>query len=121
MYANKALSRAAGLVAAAVFAVALSIGAAQAATDFAGTWMTTDTMGRPMQIDLYANGNARAIRSGERMTGRWASAKKVAVINWTSGWTTKIVKRGHKFKKLAYQNSEGKGRPVNKALAVKVR
>jgi hypothetical protein len=120
MYANKALSRAAAPVVAAVFAVALSIGTAQAAPDFTGKWMTTDTMGNPMQIDLYANGNARAIRPGERMTGRWAAGKKFAVINWTTGWTTKIVKRGHKFKKLAYGKSEGKGRPINKALAVKV-
>jgi len=120
MYANKALSRAAGLVVAAVFAVALSIGTAQAGTDFTGKWMTTDTMGHPMQIDLYANGNARAIRPGERLNGRWAAGKKFAVINWTSGWTTKIVKRGRKFKKFAYSNSEAKGRPVNKALAVKV-
>ncbi len=120
MYANKVLSQAAGLMVAAVLAVALSIGTAQAATDFTGKWMTTDTMGHPMQIDLYANGNARAIRPGERMTGRWASAKRVAVINWTSGWTTKIVKRGNKFKKFAYENSDAKGKPVSKALAVRV-
>ena len=46
MHAYTALRRAASLIAAAVIAVGLS-GAAQAATDFAGTYRTTDTFGRP--------------------------------------------------------------------------
>jgi hypothetical protein len=119
MHANRILNRAAGLVVAVVLAVALS-GAAQAATDFAGTYRTTDTMGGPMQITLYPNGYARAIRPGEALKGRWAAGKRYAVISWTSGWSTKIVKHGHKFKKKAYENAEAKGKPVNKALAVKV-
>jgi hypothetical protein len=120
MHANKVLSRGAGLVVAATLAVALSIGTAQAATDFTGTWITTDTMGHPMQIDLYANGNARLVRAGERVTGKWAAGDKYALISWRSGWSTKIVKRIGKFKKFAYENPTAEGRPVDKALAVRV-
>jgi hypothetical protein len=120
MHANTLLSRAAAIVAAAVIAVGLS-GAAQAATDFVGTYRTTDTMGRPMQITLNANGRAWGHRPGEYMKGNWAAGKRYAVIQWTSGWSAKLVKRGDHFKKLAYAQGQGpKGRPISKALAIKV-
>ena len=120
MYASTALRRAASLIAAAVIAVGLS-GAAQAATDFAGTYRTTDTFGKPMQITLNANGSAWGLRPGEAMRGKWAAGKKYALISWTTGWSTKIVKRGDHFKKLAYgKGQEPKGKPINKAPAIKV-
>ena len=55
------------------------------------------------------------------MRGRWAAGKKYALISWTTGWSTKIVKRGDHFKKLAYgKGQEPKGKPINKAPAIKV-
>jgi hypothetical protein len=55
------------------------------------------------------------------MKGNWAAGKRYAVIAWTGGWSTKLVKRGDHFKKLAYgPGQEPKGKPMSKAYAVKV-
>ncbi|MFZ2018541.1 MAG: hypothetical protein WAU90_07695 [Methyloceanibacter sp.] len=120
MHANTLLSRAAATAAACVIAVGLS-GAAQAATDFTGKYMTTDTTGKPMQITLAPNGHAWGHRPGEYMKGAWAAGKRYAVISWTTGWSTKLVKRGDHFKKLAYAEGQApKGKPASKAVAIKV-
>ena len=120
MHAITLLSRTAATVAALVIAVGLS-GAAQAATDFTGKYVTTDTMGKPMQITLAPNGHAWGHRPGEYMKGAWAAGNRYALINWTGGWSTKLVKRGDHFKKLAYgPNQAAKGKPLSKAYAVKV-
>ena len=120
MHAYTALRRAASLIAAAVIAVGLS-GAAHAATDFTGTYRTTDTMGKPMQITLNANGRAWGHRPGDYMKGHWAAGKRYALISWSDGWSTKLVKRGDHFKKFAYgKGQEPKGKPINKAPAIKV-
>ena len=109
-----------GLAAAAIVAVGLSP-PALAAVDFVGTYQTTDTMGQPMQIRLGANGKAWGKRTGEKMKGAWAAGKHYAVIRWSTGWSTKLVKRGDHFKKLAYaKGEEPKGKPASKARAVKV-
>ena len=48
-------------------------------------------------------------------------ARRYALISWTTGWSTKIVKRGDHFKKFAYgKGQEPKGKPINKAPAIKV-
>jgi hypothetical protein len=109
-----------GLATAAIVFVGLSA-PAFAAVDFTGTYRTTDTQGQPMQITLGANGKAWGKRPGEKMKGAWAAGKHYALINWSTGWSTKLVKRGDHFKKLAYaKGEEPKGKPVNKARAVKV-
>jgi hypothetical protein len=100
MHAKTYLSSAAATVAALVIAVGLS-GAAQAATDFTGKYLTTDAEGKPLQITLNAKGRAWGHRPGEYMKGAWAA--------------------GNHFKKFAYASGhEPKGKPVNKARAVKV-
>ena len=120
MHANTSCSRAAATLAACVVAVGLS-GGAQAAVDFTGKYLTTDTRGKPMQITLAPNGHAWGHRPGEYMKGAWAAGKRYAVINWTGGWSTKLVKRGDHFKKLAYGPGQApKGKPLSKAYAVKV-
>jgi hypothetical protein len=120
MHAKTYLSRAAATVAALVIAVGLS-GAAEAATDFTGKYLTTDAEGKPLQITLNAKGRAWGHRPGEYMKGAWAAGKRYAMISWTSGWSTKLVKRGNHFKKFAYApGHEPKGKPVNKARAGKV-
>ena len=43
------------------------------------------------------------------MTGTWKEDGNAAVITWSTGWTTKIVKDGDGYKKTAY----GKGQPLD--------
>jgi len=120
MHANTILSRTAATLAACVIAVGLS-GAAQAAVDFTGRYLTTDSMGKPMQIVLAPNGHAWGHLPGKYMKGSWAAGKRYAVIGWTTGWSTKLVKRGDHFKKFAYGPGHApKGKPLSKAYAVKV-
>src|SRR5512139_2341277 len=79
MHANTVLSRATATLAVAVITLGLS-GAAQAAVDFTGKYLTTDTGGKPMQITLAPNGHAWGHRPGEYMKGSWAAGKRYAVI-----------------------------------------
>ncbi|WP_324970479.1 hypothetical protein [Methyloceanibacter sp.] len=117
---NNLLGRATAILAASVVAIGLS-GAAQAAVDFTGKYLTTDTGGKPMQIVLAPNGRAWGHRPGEYMKGAWAAGKRYAVISWKGGWSTKLVKRGDHFKKFAYGPGQApKGKPLSKAYAVKV-
>ncbi len=120
MHANTILNRTGAAVAALTITVGLS-SAALAAVDFTGKYATTDTTGKPMQIMLAPNGHAWGHRPGEYMKGAWAAGKRYAVIRWTSGWSSKLVKRGDHFKKLAYApGQEPKGKPASKVIAVKV-
>jgi hypothetical protein len=120
MHANIVLTRAGAGLAALIVTVGLS-SAALAAVDFTGKYATTDTKGKPMQIVLAPNGHAWGHRPGEYMKGSWAAGRRFAVITWNTGWSSKLVKRGDHFKKLAYAPGHApKGKPVSKAYAVKV-
>jgi hypothetical protein len=120
MHANTVLTRAGAGLAALIVTVGLS-SAALAAVDFTGKYATTDTTGKPMQIVLAPNGHAWGHRPGEYMKGSWAAGRRFAVITWNTGWSSKLVKRGDHFKKLAYAPGHApKGKPVSKAYAVKV-
>jgi hypothetical protein len=120
MHATTIFGRTAATLAALTIAVGLS-GAAQAAVDFTGKYLTTDTGGKPMQIVLAPNGHAWGHRPGEYMKGAWAAGNRYAVISWKGGWSTKLVKRGNHFKKFAYAPGQApKGKPASKAYAVKV-
>ena len=76
------------------------------ATEFEGTWNTQDTKGNPLIITLSADGKATGDRADEGLTGTWKSEKDSAVINWDSGWMTKIVKQGEKFEKQAFEKGD---------------
>jgi hypothetical protein len=119
-------SKAAQTFAAAIIAVALSAGIGLAATDqaaqqFVGKWKVEDTQGKPMEITLSEDGVAKGTREGEGLTGKWKANAKAAVIKWDSGWTTKIVNRGDKYQKLAYEAGKPiKGsKPVHRSPAEK--
>jgi hypothetical protein len=117
---NSVFGRSAATLAAFAIVAGLS-SAAHAAVDFTGKYLTTDTGGRPMQIVLAPNGHAWGHRPGEYMKGAWAAGRRYAVISWVGGWSTKLVKRGDHFKKLAYGPGQApKGKPLSKAYAVKV-
>lgn len=88
--------------------------------DLAGTWKVSDTGGQPFEITLKADGTAQASRAGEGMKGTWKDESGGAVINWDTGWTTKIVKEGASFKKLAYEK-DVTGKPKNTSAAEKIK
>ncbi len=102
-------------------ALALTLSAAFAASSFAGVWKVDDTNGKTFQITLSADGSAKANREGEGMTGTWKEENGAAVINWTTGWTTKIVKEANGYKKTAYDKGKPlDGPPTNSSKAEKV-
>ena len=106
--------------AAALIASALMVGAAIAAGDFEGTWKTQDTKGQPFEITLSADGNAKGNRTDEGLTGTWKAEGDSASITWDSGWTTKIVKEGDHFKKLAFKKGQAGDNPDSSADARKM-
>ena len=93
---------------AAVCVIAITTFASFAASGFEGKWKVKDTAGQDFEITLSADGTAKAGR-GEGMTGTWKEGGNAAVITWSTGWTTKIVKDGDSYKKTAY----GKGQPLD--------
>ena len=40
------------------------------------------------------------------MNGTWKEEDDAAVISWTTGWKTKIIKQGDHYKKTAYKDRE---------------
>lgn len=109
------------LVAGAAFALALSGAAAFAASQFEGTWKTQDTEGNPFQITLSQDGSAKGDRADEGLSGSWKEKDNAAVINWDTGWTTKIAKDGNQYKKMAYEKGQdAMGEPAHTTSAEKV-
>ena len=112
------MSRLVSILIAGLFAVALTAASAFAASQFEGTWTTQDTKGNPLKITLSADGKATGDRAGEGLTGTWKPEGDVAVINWDSGWVTKLVKQGDKFQKQAFEKGAS-GTPSHTAEAQK--
>ena len=116
--AKKVLRKTATSIGAAILAIGLSTAATFAASSFEGIWKVQDTQGKPFQIVLGADGTARGDRAGEGLTGTWKENEGAAVIEWDSGWTTKITKEGANYTKTAYEKGKavtsGPGRPAEK-------
>jgi hypothetical protein len=92
-----------------------------AASEFAGVWNVQDTAGKPFKITLSEDGAAKATR-GEGMSGTWKEEGKSAVITWGTGWVTKIVNEGGKYKKTAYAKGQSpNGQPANSSVAQKIK
>lgn len=113
------LSKLAAVLITTFFVVTLTAASASAATQFEGTWSTQDTKGNPFVITLSADGKAKADRADEGLTGTWKAEDDSAVINWDSGWVTKIVKQGDEFQKQAFENGDTSGTPTHTADAEK--
>lgn len=111
-------SRGISVLIATLFVLAFSVSSALAATEFEGTWNTQDTKGNPLIITLSADGKATGDRADEGLTGTWKADGDSAVINWDSGWVTKIVKQGDKFQKQAFEKGDA-GDPTHTADAQK--
>ena len=114
------LSRAASVFVAAVFVFALTGATAIAASQFDGTWMTEDTKGKSFHITLSPDGKAKGERQDEGLTGTWKAEGDSAVINWDSGWVTKITKQGDKFTKQTFEKGKASGSPTHTADAQKM-
>ncbi|MEG6508507.1 hypothetical protein V6C03_05940 [Methyloligella sp. 2.7D] len=106
-------------VCAALIAVAISAGAAFAASDYVGKYETKDTQGKPMTITLADDGSASGQRTDEALKGTWKEKKNIAVIDWGDGWTTKIKKKGEVYRKIAFEGKKPEGKPA-RAKAKKV-
>lgn len=98
-------------------ALALTAGVAFAEHHFAGTWKVKDGSGSDFEIMLKGDGSASANRGAEGMHGKWTEKDGAAVINWDTGWTTKIAKHGEHYKKTAFEGDKEK----NTSNAVKVK
>ena len=121
MQKKSTFAKVAAAALAAVFAIALTSFATLAASQFEGVWKVQDTAGKPFQITLSADGSAKADRAGEGLTGTWTEEGGAAVIKWDTGWTTKIIKEGDKYKKTAYDKGKPlDGPPTNSSDAEKV-
>ena len=96
-------SRGASILLVALFALSFIAATVFAASQFEGAWLTQDTKGNPFKITLSADGKATGERSDEGLKGTWKAEGDSAVINWDSGWVTKIVKQGDKFQKQAFE------------------
>jgi hypothetical protein len=103
------LSKVAASLAVTLFAVAVTIGSAMAASEFEGTWKVLDSQGKPFQIVLSADGTAKGDRSGEGLNGTWKADGDSAVITWDTEWTTTITKEGAGYKKTATKKGEAAG------------
>jgi hypothetical protein len=89
-----------------------------AESQFCGTWKVQDTAGNDFEITLFPSGTAEADRAGEGMSGTWSEEDQSAVIEWDTGWTTKITRTGDAFIKTAYDRTASI--PTNTSLAEKL-
>ena len=116
--AKKVLRKSAASIGAAILAIGLSTAATFAVNSFEGTWKVQDTQGKPFQIVLSADGKAQGTREGEGLAGTWKEDEGSAVIEWESGWMTKITKEGGNYIKTAYEKGKavtsGPGTPAEK-------
>lgn len=96
----------------------LFTGAAQAGSEFVGTWKLEDTKGEPFQITLSQGGQAKGRHIDKEMRGSWTETDGTAVITWATGWYTKISKDGDGYKKSAYKGSLDDP-PISTSIAVK--
>ena len=93
----------------------------QTGSGFEGVWKVEDTEGKAFQITLSADGSAKGDRAGEGLSGTWKEEGDAAVIQWDSGWTTKIMKEGGEYKKVAFDKGKPlDGTPSNSSKAQKV-
>ena len=120
MIIKQVSSRLASVVIIALLALTFTAASTVAASEFEGAWLTQDTKGNPFKITLSADGKATGDRADEGLKGTWKAEGDAAVINWDSGWVTKIVKQGDKFQKQTFEKGSASGSaPTHSAEAQK--
>ncbi|MGQ0671938.1 MAG: hypothetical protein ACT4N2_03530 [Hyphomicrobium sp.] len=107
------------VVRAGMFAMMIS-GPAWAASEFEGVWKVTDTTGKAYEITLAPDGSANGTQEAGQ-AGTWKAEGEAVVIEWKSGWTTKISKSDGGYVKTAFKKGEGDGKPGKSSPAEKVK
>lgn len=106
---------------AAAFSFAMTSLVSFAGSEFEGVWKVKDSAGQPFEITLSSDGGAKGSRA-EGMTGSWTEEGKSAVIRWNTGWVTKIIKEGDRYKKIAFEKGKPlDGPPSNSSDAEKIK
>ncbi len=91
------------------------------AGDWAGKYVTEDTKGNEMRITLGGDGAAAGLKHGKNLNGTWTDEEGAAVIEWSTGWTTKLSKDGDTYIKSAYRpGTQIEDGPTHKGPAEKV-
>ncbi len=90
------------------------------AGEFDGTWKLKDTNGKPFEVTLNSDGTASGTLEMLTDQGSWKEDNGSAVIQWKTGWTTKITKKGKKYIKSAFKPGIPlNGKPTNTSEAKK--
>ncbi len=113
------LEKAAGAFARMALVLVLLAGAAQAGSEFVGTWKLEGTTGEPFQITLSEGGQARGRYVDKELKGSWTEKDGAATVTWGTGWYTKIFKDGESYKKSVYKGSLD-GPPISTTTATKI-
>lgn len=90
------------------------------AGDFDGTWQLDDTSGKPFEAILNPDGTASGTHGNSMKQGTWKEDGGAAVIQWNTGWTTRIVKHGDHYMKEAFKPGAAlTDKPTNTSVAKK--
>jgi hypothetical protein len=100
------------------------LGFAQAsiAGEFDGTWRLKDSSGKPFEATLNTDGTATGTHNDTMKQGTWKEDNGAAVIQWNTGWTTRIAKKGHHYVKTAFKPGVSlTDKPTNTSSAKKMK
>lgn len=93
-----------------------------AAGEFEGSWILDDSNGKPFEATFSHDGKASGTHGDAMKHGTWKEENGAAVIHWTTGWTTRIEKKGDKYVKTAFKPGASlTGAPTNTSSAVKTK
>lgn len=121
---NRFLSKAATILGAALFTIAIAscdVPSEDGGSGWVGTYKTEDTQGKPMEITLGDDGVASGKREDESLTGSWkADLPDDVVITWGDGWITKLAKVGDGYNKSTWKGPM-EGDPSHTTTAEKIK
>lgn len=73
------------------------------AGEFDGTWLLSDTHGGPYQATLSLDGKASGTHGDAMKHGTWKETNGEILIEWTTGWKTRIAKDGDGYVKTSFK------------------
>ena len=73
------------------------------AGEFDGTWLLSDTHGGPYKATLTLDGKASGTHGDAMKHGTWKEENGVVLIEWTTGWKTRISKDGNNYIKTSFK------------------
>lgn len=91
------------------------------AGEFDGTWLLSDTHGGPYKATLSLDGKASGTHGDAMKHGTWKEENGVLLIEWTTGWKTRISKVGDNYIKASFKpGSTISDSPTDISKAVKI-